>query len=220
MYIVVNDARRADFIHLFGRKGNAEGELKKRLRANPNAQLMIYYSGHASSSGLGLNNYLLPVDAILGVESKTAYSLGVLYDNLRELDARTTQLFLDASFNANRAPMILAPNISERRVNIAPIVPVRGLAVFSAATGDQKPLVDHETGLGMFTRFLIGGLAGKADERPIGNGDRIIDSVELYVHLAANVRLAARKTLGLKQNPTMSRSDNLFLSQLSRAPRR
>ncbi len=218
--IVVKDAKRADFVRLFGKRGNANGELKRRLSEDPNAQLMIYYSGHASSSGLGLNNYLLPVDAISGVESKTSYSLNVLYDNLRELDARTTQLFLDASFNGDRGAMILAPNISERRVNIAPIVPVRGLAVYTASTGDQKPLVDHETGLGMFTRFLIGGLAGTADKRPIGNGDRVIDSVELYVHLAANVRLAARKTLGLKQNPTLSRTDNLFLSQLSRGPRR
>jgi len=218
--IVVKDAKRADFVRLFGKRGNANGELKRRLSEDPNAQLMIYYSGHASSSGLGLNNYLLPVDAIRGVESKTSYSLNVLYDNLRELDARTTQLFLDASFNADRGALILAPNISERRVNIAPIVPVRGLAVYTASTGDQKPLVDHETGLGMFTRFLIGGLAGRADKRPIGNGDRVIDSVELYVHLAANVRLAARKTLGLKQNPTLSRTDNLFLSQLSRGPRR
>ncbi|MCF6198040.1 MAG: caspase family protein [Hyphomicrobiaceae bacterium] len=218
--IVVKDATRTDLVRLFGRNGNADGELKRRLSANPNAQLMIYYSGHASSSGLGMSNYLLPVDAISGVERKTSYSLNVLYDNLRELDARTTQLFLDASFNADRGALILAPNISERRVNIAPIVPVRGLAIYTASTGDQKPLVDPETGLGMFTRFLIGGLAGTADKRPIGNGDRVIDSVELYVHLAAKVRLAARKTLGLKQNPTLSRTDNLFLSQLSRSPRR
>jgi hypothetical protein len=218
--IVVKDARLDDFVRLFGRRGDVRGELQRRLKANPDAQLMVYYSGHASSSGLGMNNYLLPVDAIAGIEDKTAYSLGVLYDNLRELDARTTQLFLEAGFNADRRSVVLAPNIAERRVNVAPIVPVRGLAVFTAATGDQKVLIDHETGIGLFTRYLISGLAGKADERPIGNGDRIIDSVELYVHLASNVRLAARKTLGLLQNPTLSRSDNLFLSQLSRKPRR
>ena len=218
--ITVLDAKQHDFERLFGQKGNAKGELHRRLETNPDAQLMIYYSGHASSSSLGMDNYLLPIDAIRGKQSQTAYSLNLLYDNLRELDARTTQLFLEAGFNANRTSMILPPNIAERRVNVAPIVPVRGLAIFSAATGDQKSLIDHETGMGLFTRFLIGGLAGKADQQPIGNGDRVIDSVELYVHLANNVRLAARKTLGLRQNPTISRSDNLFLSQLSRKPRR
>ncbi len=217
--IMVKDAKRADFVRLFGRKGNPRGELQSRLKANPDAQLLVYYAGHASSSGLGLNNYLLPVDTIIGLEDRTAYSLGVLYENLRELDARTTQLFLEAGFNADRSNNVLAPNIAERRVNVAPIVPVRGLAVFTAATGDQKPLVDAEMGLGLFTRYLISGLAGAADERPVGNGDRIIDSVELYVHLASKVRLAARKTLGLRQNPTFSRSDNLFLSQLSRKRR-
>ena len=214
--IVLKDARRADLVRLFGRDGNAQGLLQKRLASSPDARLLIYYSGHASSSGLGMDNYLLPVDAVTGNERKTAYSLGVLYDNLREMDARSTQMFLETDFNANHSAAVLAPNIAERRVIVAPIVPVRGLAVFSAATGDQKALVDPETGIGLFTRYLISGLAGKADERPIGNGDRIIDSVELYVHLAGKVRLAARKTLGLRQNPTFARSDSLFLSQLSR----
>lgn len=218
--IMVKDATRKDFVRLFGRRGDVRGDLQKRLKANRDARLMVYYSGHASSSGLGMDNYLLPVDAIAGIEDKTAYSLATLYDNLRELDARTTQLFLEAGFNTNRSHMVLAPNIAERRVNVAPIVPVRGLTVFTAATGDQKPLVDHETGIGLFTRYLMSGLAGKADESPIGNDDRNIGSVELYVHLASKVRLAARKTLGLRQNPTLSRTDNLFLSQLSRRSRR
>ena len=218
--LTLRDARRADMVRLFGRRGDVRGELQRRMKSNPDAQLMVYFSGHASSTGLGLNNHLLPVDAVIGREDESAYSLSVLYDNLRELDARTTQLFLEASFNADRSTVIEAPNIAERRVNVAPIVPVRGLAVFTASTGDQKPLLDPETGIGLFTRYLISGLAGAADQRPIGNGDRIIDSVELYVHLAGNVRLAARKTLGLRQNPTFSRSDNLFLSQLSRKRRK
>lgn len=218
--IVVKDAKRSDFIRLFGKRGDASGELQRRLRANRDAQLTIYYSGHASSSGLGMDNYLWPIDTITGDESKTAYSMAVLYDNLREFDARTTRLFLETGFNANRSPAVLAPNIAERRVTIAPMVPVRGLAVFSAATGDQKPLIDHETGIGLFTRFLISGLAGAADKRPVGNGDRIVDNTELYVHVAANVRLSARKTLGLRQNPTFSRSENLFLSQLSKKTKR
>ena len=218
--ITLKDARRAEFVKLFGKRGDPKGELATRLKANPDAQLMIYYSGHASTSGLGMDNYLLPIDAVPGSEKKTAYSLSVLYDNLREFDARTTQLFLETGFGNNRSHLILPPNISERHVNVAPIVPVRGLAVFTATTGDQKPLIDTQMGIGLFTRYLVSGLAGAADARPIGNGDRIIDSVELHVHLASKVRLAARKTQGLRQNPTLSRSDNLFLSQLSKKPRR
>ena len=214
--ILIKDAKRDEFVRLFGRRGEAGGELFRRLQKNPDARLMIYYSGHASSSGLGMNNYLLPVDAIRGIENKTGYPLDLLYDNLRRLDAPAVQLFLETGFNSDRSHMVLAPNIAERRVNVAPLVPVRGLAVFTATSGDQRPLIDAETGIGLFTRYLISGLAGAADERPIGNGDRIIDSVELYVHLAGKVRLAARKTLGLLQNPGFSRSDNLFLSQLSR----
>jgi hypothetical protein len=31
----------------------------------------------------------------------------------------------------------------------------------------------------LFTRYLIEGLAGRADEAPIGNGDKRIDTAEL-----------------------------------------
>lgn len=214
--ILVKDAARDDFIRLFGGKDNAAGELVRRLKSNPNAQLMIYYAGHASSQALGLENYLLPVDAIAGKEAAGGYALDLLYENLRRLDARSTLLFLEAGFSDKRGEDVLAPNVTERRVMAAPVTPVRGLALFTAAEGDQKPLIDPETGIGLFTRHLIAGLAGRADAAPYGNGDSILDSVELHVHIARNVRLAARKTLGLMQSPTLSRADTLFLSQLSR----
>ena len=56
----------------------------------------------------------------------------------------------------------------------------------------------------MFTRYLIDGLAGKADLRPIGNGDGSLDSAEIYAYTAAMVEIAARKTFGLLQNPIYS----------------
>jgi hypothetical protein len=214
--IVVKDATRDDLVRLLGGKDGGDSELARRLKTNPNAQLAIYYAGHAGSGGLGFENYLLPVDASAGKEADAGYALEQLYDNLRKLDARSTLLFLEAGFGGRRDGAVLPPNVSERKVMVAPVTPVRGLAVFTATEGDQQPLIDAETGLGLFTRFLITGLAGKADAKPFGNADSILDSVELHVHIAQNVRLAARKTLGLMQSPTLSRADNLFLSQLSR----
>jgi hypothetical protein len=214
--IVLDNAKRADMLRIFGGDEGGEGELAARLRANPDARLLVYYVGHASSQALGTRNYLLPVDAVAGDEASTAFPLELLYERLRRIDARSSQLFLEASFSANRSRTIVAPNISEREVDIEPVTPVRGLAVMAAARGDQRALVDIETGLGLFTRYLLAGMAGRADERPLGNGDRIIDAVELYAFIASRVRLAARKTLGLMQEPVLERSENLFLSQLSR----
>ena len=62
---------------------------------------------------------------------------------------------------------------------------------------------------------LIEGLAGKADAAPIGNDDKRIDTVELYVYTADAVRTAARKSFGLEQKPMLGKIDNLVVGNLS-----
>ena len=103
-------------------------------------------------------------------------------------------------------------------INIASltsITPVPGLAVFTAGDRDQQTLEDPEFGIGLFTRYLIEGLAGKADEEPLGNNDKRIDTVELYVYTANMVSLAARKSYGLEQKPILSKIDNLVVGRLA-----
>jgi hypothetical protein len=73
-----------------------------------------------------------------------------------------------------------------------------------ASDRGQRTLIDSTYDIGLFTRYLIDGLAGKADLRPIGNGDGSLDSAEIYAYTAAMVEIAARKTFGLLQNPIYS----------------
>jgi hypothetical protein len=73
-----------------------------------------------------------------------------------------------------------------------------------ASDRGQRTLIDSTYDIGLFTRYLIDGLAGKADLRPIGNGDGSLDSAEIYAYTAAMVEIAARKTFGLLQNPVYS----------------
>jgi hypothetical protein len=62
---------------------------------------------------------------------------------------------------------------------------------------------------------MIEGLAGRADAGPLGNDDRRIDTVELYVYTADAVRTAARKSFGLEQKPLLSKIDNLVVGNLT-----
>src|SRR5690242_18825099 len=114
--------------------------------------------------------YLLPVNAKLEELDKTAYALQELYDNLGKTGARTTMLMLEANFAKNLDELIDPPNLPELEVEAMPATPVAGLAVFKASDRDQHP----EYGIGLFTRYLIEGFAGRADEAPIGNGDKRI----------------------------------------------
>jgi hypothetical protein len=158
--------------------------------------------------------YLLPVDAKLDDLDKTAYPLQGLYENLGKIGARTIMLMLEANFAKNLDELINPPNLPELEVEAMPVNPVPGLAVFKASDRDQKTIQDPEYGIGLFTRYLIG-LAGRADEAPLGNGDKRIDTVGLYVYTADAVRTAARKSFGLEQKPLLSKIDNLVVGNLT-----
>jgi uncharacterized caspase-like protein len=178
--------------------------------------VFVYIASHGLADEEDGNKvYLLPIDARLDDLDDSAYPLQDLYQNLGKTGARTTMLMLEANFAKNLDELIDPPNLPELDVEAMPEEPVPGLAVFKASDRDQKAIQDPEYGIGLFTRYLIEGLAGKADEAPIGNDDKRIDTVELYVYTADSVRTAARKSFGMEQKPLLSKIDNLVVGQLA-----
>ncbi len=192
------------------------GELAKRIDKDDAGDVFIYVASHGLvKEDDGKKAYLLPVDAKVDRLDATAYAMQDLYDNLGKVGARTIMLMLEANFANNLDALIDPPNLPELEVEAMPAEPVPGLAVFKASDRDQKAIQDPEYGIGLFTRYLIEGLAGRADEAPLGNGDKSIDTVELYVYTADAVRTAARKSFGLEQKPLLSKIDNLVVGKLS-----
>ena len=63
--IDVRDATKADLDRLFGAGPGGEGELARRIKANPGARLIVYYSGHGAVDAAQTETYLLPVDTCL-----------------------------------------------------------------------------------------------------------------------------------------------------------
>jgi uncharacterized caspase-like protein len=201
---------------VFGSQQNPGGEIAKRIDKQNPGDVFIYVASHGMVKEEDTKQvYLLPVDAKLDQLDTTAYPLQELYDNLGKTGARTTMLVLEANFAKNLDELIDPPNLPELDVEAMPLTPVPGLAVFKASDRDQRTIQDPEYGIGLFTRYLIEGLAGRADEAPIGNGDRRIDTVELYVYTADTVRTAARKSFGLEQKPMLSKIDNLVVGNLA-----
>jgi hypothetical protein len=140
--------------------------------------------------------------------------MSLLYANLAKLKAKSILLLLETGFGRDLSEYVFPPNLPEMQVSVLPVQPVPGLSVLTASDRDQKTLDDQKYGIGLFTRYLIEGLAGRADLAPIGNGDRKIDTVELYAYTSHMVRLAARKSFGLLQKPLISRDGNARLSQV------
>jgi hypothetical protein len=209
--IDMRDAKKADFERLFGAVPGSDGELARLVRSQPGAKVLVYYSGHgATDSALG-DMYLLPVDTEPYRDEIGGYKLSTLYANLAKLGAKSVLLLLETEYGRDHSPYLLPPNLPETVKSALPTAPLPGLTVILAADRGQRRLVDSTYDIGLFTRYLIEGMAGSADLSPVGNGDGQIDSAEIYVYTAAMVRLAARKTFGLLQNPTYSSAGSSVL---------
>ena len=169
--------------------------------------MFIYVASHGMvKEDDGKQAYLLPVDAKLDDLDKTAYPIQELYEHLGKIGARTIMLMLEANFAKNLDELIDPPNLAGLEVEAMPVNPVPGLAVFKASDRDQKTIKDPEYGIGLFTRYLIEGLAGRADAAPIGNDDKRIDTVELYVYTADAVRRSSGSRSGSSRSRCSARS--------------
>jgi hypothetical protein len=214
----VRDAKKADLEKLFGREPGLEGDLSRLVQSQPNAKVLVYYSGHGATDAAQNETYLLPVDTEAFRDEQGGYKLSTLYANLAKLDARSVLVLLETEYGRDHGPYVLPPNLPETMNTALPRAPVPALTVLAASDRGQRTLIDVTYDIGLFTRYLIEGLAGGADLAPIGNGDGKLDSAEIYVFTAALVDLAARKTFGLLQHPVYSGAAASALTSARTAP--
>lgn len=211
--IDLRDATLEDLTRVFG-SAEGGGELEQRLSKGDPANVLIYYAGHGTTNLSSSESYLIPVDAVEHREERTSYPMSQLYANLSRLNARSTMLLLEAGFGRDQSDFVFAPNLAELPVSSMPRQEAKGLTVMTAAEGDQRTMDDPEFGIGLFTRYLIEGLAGRADLAPVGNNDQKVDAVELYAYTAHLVDLAARKSYGMLQKPQLAGKTNSAVSEL------
>lgn len=220
--VELKDATLADLARMFGSAASPKGELWERLNAPavaPGASLLVYISGLGAFRAGDPGAYLLPINAQRGREEASGYPLTRLIDNLTRLGASSTTVLLEVDFSRGTGQMVLTPNVPEASDPLLPAGPPAGnkgtIAILTAADRDQRTLEDPEYGIGLFTRHVITGLSGAADLAPIGNGDNAVDPLELYIHAAHRVGLAARRSFGVTQKPSLFRPHGLPIARLN-----
>jgi hypothetical protein len=216
--IDIRDAKKADFDRVFGAEPGFEGEIARLVQSQPNAKVLIYYSGHGATDGAQSETYLVPANAEPYQEEISGYKLSTLYANLAALDAKSVLVLLEAEFGEDHGVHILPPNLPEMKLSALPRAPLPALTVLVAADRGQRTLVDMTYDIGLFTRYAIEGLAGGADLAPVGDGDGEVDSAEIYAFTAAFVDLAARKSFGLLQQPVFSGAATSVVTSARGAP--
>jgi hypothetical protein len=212
------DAKKADLERIFGAQPGLDGDLARLVQTKPNAKVLIYYSGHGATDGAQNEVYLLPVDSEPHREEVGGYKLSTLYANLARLEAKSVLVLLETEYGREHGPLVLPPNLPETLATALPRAPIPALTVLAATDRGQRTLIDGTYDIGLFTRYLIEGLTGRADAAPIGNGDGKLDTAEIYVYTAAFVDLAARKTFGLLQQPVYSSAATSVLTSARAAP--
>ena len=210
--IDLRNARLADFERVFGPVSGSDGELARLARGQPDANVVIYFSGHGATNSSHSETYLLPVDAEPYREERGGYRLSTLYDNLAALKADKVLVMLESAYGRDHGTYVLPPNLPETTRSVLPPAPLSNVTVLSATDRGQRALIDTRYDVGLFTRYVIEGLAGRGDLYPVGNGDGVVDSAELYAYAAAMARLSARKTFGLLQEPVYSSAAATALS--------
>ena len=200
----LRDATKAQMETAFGNERTHEGRLWRYLDPQGKSDVMVFYSGHGVPGLKDRRGYLLPVNADANSPEINGYPIDLLLENLAKLEARSIAVFLDACFSGNSAKGMLINATSGITISAKMPERTRGnLVVLSAAKGGQVASWDTEAKHGLFTRYLMEALYGKADGEDYGDGDGKVTLAEVKSYLDDRMTRRARRLWGRHQNADM-----------------
>lgn len=163
--------------------------------------------------------YLLPVDADPDQPELTGYSLDTLFENLRDIPAKSITVFLDACFSGESQAGTLFDKASPFGIDIQ--VPAIGdrIGILTAAGGGELAHWDPMAQHGLFTAYLLRAVYGLADQVPWGNADGQVTLGETAKYLNDEMRYCARRSYLRDQTPTLSGRADLPLATVLRSGR-
>jgi len=172
------DVSKAEFDKVFSRNG----WLDKRVKEDK-TDLYIYYAGHGAPDIQENKAYLIPYDGDPNYASQTGYEMNKLYDELDNLGAKSSTVFIDACFSgANRDNEMLLADARPVFMEVDATMSAN-VTVFSAAGGKEISSAWPEKKHGLFSYFLMKGMRGEAD----ANNDNQITVGELGDYIKENV---------------------------------
>jgi len=167
--------------------------------------VLIFFSGHGyqglddgSDERDGVDEFFVLADTIEGAIDDTALRDDEFGRFLDRLDSRHVLVFFDGCHSGGLARSL--PSGQRPVGDVADIFRdfnLDGRLIFSAATETQEAFESAALGHGVFTYFVLQGLAGGADL----NGDRRITAWELYEFLLAEVPAFVKRERGVEQIP-------------------
>lgn len=129
--------------------------LKKVAKAFPEAEIIVYYSGHGMPDEASGQAMLIPVDGYSSTPA-TCYELSTFYKELVALNAKNVTVILDACFSgADRNDGMLLAARGVRLKAKAGMANEGKMVVMSASQGNETAFPYQEKSHGMFTYYLL-----------------------------------------------------------------
>lgn len=202
--ILLKDATQADLVSTFGTVDNPKGKLYDWVKPNQ-SDVFVYYSGHGAPGLSNGQGYLLPVDGNPMKVELNGYPLETFYFNIARIPAKTTTIVVDACFSGSSASGTVVRNASSISLKLVDTeVKAPKATILTAAGVSEVASWDQNSQHGLFTSYLLRGLAGSADGDDFGNGDGRVSLGELKKYLQEEVTYNARRLYGRDQNPQIS----------------
>lgn len=165
---------------LYPTKLNIEEKLDSILRfANPEDLIVFFFSGHGISD-YEENGYLVVVDTVADKAFNSSLKVDEIVQKFKKKNIRKTLIMLDACRDVLYKSKSAARNsIREKRFEEAEVS-----AVFYSTKAGFYSYEDDDSDYGVFTKYLIYGMEGKADE----NKDGVISFSELENYVQDGVK--------------------------------
>jgi hypothetical protein len=180
--------------------------LQDRARADPDATVVLYYSGHGWLEPSTGGYYLIPHDVDPFDIPASAFPAGELTAVLRAIPARRLLALIDSCHAEGMATAKDAPTLKlPPQLQAAPLPKGvaqalkggEGRAVFSSSRGRQRSWIRPDGSLSIYTYHLIEALQG-AGNRP---GDTRVCLSHLMTHLGQTVPESAQRLCQAEQIP-------------------
>ncbi len=200
VFVMTDDVDpRYDKAGVYPRLANIRARLKYLSDfVTPNDLVVFSFSGHGVANEKG-DGYLVPADARAQDPFATSLAVAEVVAWLQKLKVKKSLLLLDAcreklAETASRG-LSAGANLRSERFERSEVA-----AVFYATRTGWYSYEDPQTDFGVFTRFLLDGLRGKADYQ-CGNRDGIVSFKELSAFVEDAVTTYALAQ-GMKQRPS------------------
>jgi hypothetical protein len=181
VFIMTDDIDpRNDKDNLYPTKLNIEEKLDSLLRfSDPDDLIVFFFSGHGISDP-DENGYLVTVDTVTDKQFNTSLRINDVVQRLKSKGIKKSLLVLDAcrdvlySSKSSSRNSLLEKEYTESEVS----------ATFYSTKAGYYSYEDDETDYGVFTKYLVMGMEGKADS----NADGVVAFSELEQYVQKGVK--------------------------------